>query len=98
MGVHIEDSLYTHTYQAFKDGQYNKVIDNAEISKTRFPDGANRDKFLFIGGLSKLNDGNIDSCLVDLKEVIDKYPNRPTQRDGRYDYQWCRCRQTPLRR
>ena len=75
MGVHIEDSLYTHTYQAFKDGKYNKVIDNAEISKTRFPDGANRDKFLFIGGLSKLNDGNIDSCLVDLKEVVDKYPN-----------------------
>ena len=75
MGAHIEDSLYTHTYQAFKEGQYNKVIDNAEISKTRFQDGANRDKFLFIGGLSKLNDGNIDSCLVDLKEVVDKYPN-----------------------
>ena len=75
MGAHIEDSLYTHTYQAFKEGQYNKVIDNAEISKTRFPDGANRDKFIFIGGLSKLNDGNIDSCLVDLKEVVDKYPN-----------------------
>ena len=74
-GVQIEDSLYTLTYQAFKDGEYDKVERNAQISRNRFPDGANRDKFLFIGGLSKLNDGNIKSCLADLKEVVSKYPD-----------------------
>ena len=74
-GVQIEDSLYTLTYQAFKDGEYDKVERNAQISQNRFPDGANRDKFLFIGGLSKLNDGDIKSCLADLKEVVSKYPD-----------------------
>ena len=74
-GVQIEDSLYTLTYQAFKDGEYDKVERNAQISRNRFPDGANRDKFLFIGGLSKLNDGDIKSCLADLKEVVSKYPD-----------------------
>ena len=74
-GVQIEDSLYTLTYQAFRDGEYDKVERNAQISRNRFPDGANRDKFLFIGGLSKLNDGDIKSCLEDLKEVVSKYPD-----------------------
>ena len=74
-GVQIEDSLYTLTYQAFRDGEYDKVERNAQISRNRFPDGANRDKFLFIGGLSKLNDGDIKSCLTDLKEVVSKYPD-----------------------
>lgn len=74
-GVLIEDSLYTLTYQAFRDGEYDKVERNAQISRNRFPDGANRDKFLFIGGLSKLNDGDIKSCLADLKEVVSKYPD-----------------------
>jgi len=74
-GVQIEESLYTLTYQAFRDGEYDKVERNAQISRNRFPDGANRDKFLFIGGLSKLNDGDIKSCLADLKEVISKYPD-----------------------
>lgn len=74
-GVQIEDSLYTLTYQAFRDGEYDKVERNAQISRNRFPDGENRDKFLFIGGLSKLNDGDIKSCLADLKEVVSKYPD-----------------------
>lgn len=74
-GVQIEDSLYTLTYQAFRDGEYDKVERNAQISRNRFPDGANRDKFLFIGGLSKLNDGDMKSCLADLKEVVSKYPD-----------------------
>ena len=74
-GVQIEDSLYTLTYLAFRDGEYDKVERNAQISRNRFPDGANRDKFLFIGGLSKLNDGDIKSCLADLKEVVSKYPD-----------------------
>ena len=75
MGAHIEDSLYTETYQAFKEGIYNKVKKNAEVSASRFPQGANRDKFLFIGGLSKLNEGNTKECLEDLKQVVEQYPN-----------------------
>ena len=74
-GVQIEDSLYASTYDAFKQGRYNEVASNAQISERRFPMGANRDKFLFIGGLSKLNTGDANGCLTDMKEVVKKYPN-----------------------
>ena len=36
--------------------------------------GANRDKFIFIGGLSKLNDGDGDGCLADMKLLVEKFP------------------------
>lgn len=74
-GVQIEDSLYASTYEAFKANRYAEVKGNARVSADRFPDGANRDKFLFIGGLSKLNDGDAKGCLEDMKTVVEKYPN-----------------------
>ena len=37
--------------------------------------GANRDKFLFIGGLNKLNDNDPEGCLEDMKTLVEKYPS-----------------------
>ena len=74
-GTHIEDSLYTATYEAFKANRYMEAEANARISADRFPMGANRDKFLFIGGLSKLNDGDANGCVEDMKTVVEKYPD-----------------------
>jgi len=73
-GTHLEDSLYTATYEAFKAGRYHEVKANRRLSDQRFPLGANRDKFVFIGGLSRLNDGDADGCLQDMKTVVEKYP------------------------
>lgn len=73
-GEHIEDSLYAATYDAFKAGRYNEVSTNTALSAQRFPLGANRDKFIFIGGLSKLNSGDSNGCLADMEEVVSKYP------------------------
>lgn len=73
-GVHIEDSLYAATYQAFKDDKHGVIKTNAKISRERFPLGANRPKFIFIEGLSLLNDGNAEGCVKNLKEVVEKYP------------------------
>lgn len=73
-GEHIEDSLYAATYNAFKAGRYNEVSTNTALSAQRFPLGANRDKFIFIGGLSKLNSGDSNGCLTDMEEVVSKYP------------------------
>ena len=73
-GEQIEDSLYGATYDAFKANQYDVVRQNAELSSTRFPQGANRDKFLFISGMSLLNEGDGDGCMETLSEVVEKYP------------------------
>ena len=73
-GEQIEDSLYGATYDAFKADQHDVIRQNAALSATRFPQGANRDKFMFINGLSLLNDGDGDGCMEQLKEVVEKYP------------------------
>lgn len=73
-GEHIEDSLYAATYNAFKADRFDEVAANTELSASRFPMGANRDKFIFIGGLGKLNAGDSDGCLADMQEIISKYP------------------------
>lgn len=74
-GEQIEDSLYGATYDAFKADQHDVIRQNAALSATRFPQGANRDKFMFINGLSLLNDGDGDGCMEQLKEVVEKYPD-----------------------
>ena len=73
-GKHIEDSLYAATYEAFKKDRFDEVTANASVSETRFPLGANRDKFLFISGLSRLNDGDAEGCVSNMKQVVEKYP------------------------
>ena len=77
LGVHLEDSLYASTYDAFKAARYKEVSGNVAVSEQRFPLGANRDKFLFIGGLGKLNDGDYEGCIEDLNTVVKKYPQSP---------------------
>ena len=73
-GVHIEDSLYAATYEAFKADRLSEAKANAQISATRFPLGENRDKFLFIGGLAKLNDCDSKGCVDDMKAMVEKFP------------------------
>ena len=73
-GEHIEDSIYAATYQAFKDDRHDIIRSNAKLSEERFPLGKNRPKFIFIDGLSHLNEGDGDGCLERLKTVVEKYP------------------------
>lgn len=73
-GVHLEDSLYAATYDAFRNDRYEEAKANARTATERFPLGANQPKFLFISGLSKLNEGDGAGCVDDLKRVVEKYP------------------------
>ena len=73
-GQHIEDSLYTATYEAFKAERYREVETNVQLSAQRFPNGQNRAKFLFIEGLSLLNNQKPDSCVARMKQIVENYP------------------------
>ena len=73
-GVHLEDSLYAATYNAFKENRYEEVKTNTQLSKSRFPLGQHRPKFLFIEGLSLLNEGDFTQCTERMKQVVEKYP------------------------
>ena len=73
-GVHIEDSLYAATYEAFKVNRHQEVKANTSLSASRFPLGQHRPKFLFIEGLSQLNDGDANGCTERMKQVVEEYP------------------------
>ena len=73
-GEHIEDSLYQATYRAFQQDRYDEAHSNARLSAERFSLGQNRAKFVFIDGLSHLNEGRANECLELMKEVVEKYP------------------------
>ncbi len=78
-GAALEDSLYAATYEAFKENRFAEIYGNYEVSTERYPLGANRDKFVFIHGLSKLNDGDTKACLEDMQTVVDKFPKSGVQ-------------------
>ena len=75
-GQHIEDSLYAATYQAFREERYKEVETNVRLSAERFPNGQNRAKFLFIEGLSLLNNQRADSCVARMRQIVEQYPER----------------------
>lgn len=73
-GEQIEDSLYSATYDAFKTEHYTEVMANSRVSERRFPQGQNRDKFIFIYGLSRLNEGDSQGCLAAMDTLVANFP------------------------
>ena len=73
-GTHIEDSLYAATYDAFREDRVSEVHANAQLSESRFPLGQHRPKFLFVDGLTLLNEGDAKGCIERLQKVVSDYP------------------------
>ena len=73
-GIHIEDSIYAATYDAFKADRHVIVKANTQLSADRFPQGQHRPKFLFIEGLSLLNEGDAKGCAERMQQVVEQYP------------------------
>ncbi len=83
-GKHLEDSLYAATYAAYQASRYDEVAHNFQLSSVDFPEGIHRAKFLFIRAMSQLYEGRRDSFLVNLKEVISKYPKNEITEMAKY--------------
>ena len=73
-GKHREDSIYAVTYAAYREGDMTTVRSNCEISASKYPKGQHRAKFMFLDATLDLQDGNTDSFLEKLKEIVAKYP------------------------
>lgn len=100
-GMQMEDSLYTETYQAYRDKRTSTVNDNYATSTRRFPNGLNRPKFIFIHALNNLGALPTDSIVTELRNLVKEYPKADvaemagmivnglesgrTLGDGRYD-------------
>jgi tetratricopeptide repeat protein len=77
--VQLEDSLYAATYNAYRKGDFATVGANFERSTQKYPDGANRDKFLFVQALTCLNRGEYKSAEDALSTLVEQYPKSELQ-------------------
>ena len=73
-GKHREDSIYVVTYAAFREGDSRTVRDNCQKSANKYPKGQHRAKFMFLDAAIDLQEGQTDTFLVKLKEIVTKYP------------------------
>ena len=74
-GKHIEDSLYTATYNAYKSGDYATIQNNCQISAERFPKGENRPKFMFFESMAKLRNRDLQGFMDEMRQLVKEYPS-----------------------
>lgn len=72
-GKHLEDSLYVATYEAFRTSDYPTIERGTAISESKYPEGANRAKFMFIEAMTKLRNGDQAGFLEELRAVATNY-------------------------
>ena len=77
--VQMEDSLYAATYNAYRKGDFATVGANFERSTQKYLDGANRDKFLFVHALTRLNRGEYKPAEDALSTLVKQYPKSELQ-------------------
>ena len=73
-GKETEDSIYTEAYEAFKASDYQTVIRDDAMTAEEYPSGDNRARFMFISAMSKLELGQRDGFMANLKDIVEKYP------------------------
>ena len=73
-GKHIEDSIYSRAYEAFQFNDYQSVIAHSQYTEKEYPDGDNRARFMFLEAVSRLEMGDKDHFMRDLRAIVEKYP------------------------
>lgn len=74
-GRQMEDSLYTATYQAYRNRDNQTVESNFARSTEKFPSGLNRPKFIFVHALSRLKTASSQELIQELRDLVTKYPD-----------------------
>ncbi|MBR6374666.1 MAG: tetratricopeptide repeat protein [Alloprevotella sp.] len=69
-----EDSLYAATYDAYRRHDLSSVHHNYDVSTEKYPNGANRPKFIFVNLLSNIGIVDNKELANQLRELVKKYP------------------------
>ena len=72
-GKHIEDSLYSKTYEAYRKGDYETIARNCAISLDKYPYGENRAKFMFLDAMNQLRKNNIVGFAAELRQIVTEH-------------------------
>ncbi|MBP3774314.1 MAG: tetratricopeptide repeat protein [Bacteroidaceae bacterium] len=68
-GVHMEDSTYARAYEAFRANDYATLEQACHDSDNKYPQGANRAKFLFLEAMTALRKGDVRTFSTRLDSV-----------------------------
>ncbi len=68
-GKHAEDSIYAHTYEAYRMGDFTTLEQGCRISETKYPKGDNRAKFIFLHAMTLLHEGDIKGFAQNLRDI-----------------------------
>jgi tetratricopeptide (TPR) repeat protein len=71
----VQDSLYRETYQAYLDGNVNKIRSNYKLVNTKYSQSKLMPKFLFLNALSYVQTHDADGFKAQLKDLISRYPD-----------------------
>jgi len=71
----VQDSLYQDTYQAYLDGDVNRIRRNYQLVSTKYNQSKLMPKFIFLNALSYVQTNDADKFKEELRTLIDKYPN-----------------------
>jgi len=71
----LVDSLYQDTYQAYLDGDVNRMHLNYAMASQTFGTSKLMPKFLFLHALSYVQTNDAEQFKAQLKELISKYPD-----------------------
>lgn len=69
-----QDSLYRQVYETFTAGLNSDVHSKYEDFKEKYPLSKLMPKFMLVNALAYVNEGDIDSFKVALKELLQNYP------------------------
>lgn len=73
-GRQIEDSLYTATYEAYRQQDLATVVANFTYATDKFPNGLNRPKFIFVHALSRIGKEDSKTIAEELRNLVQDYP------------------------
>ena len=72
--LELEDSLYRATYNAYRERRRDEVETNFTRSTDKYPNGANRPKFIFVHALNRLGYDDPKAVADELRALVKDYP------------------------
>ncbi|MDE5744140.1 MAG: tetratricopeptide repeat protein [Paramuribaculum sp.] len=70
-----QEELYGQAYTAFLENKNSDVLLAVETAQEKYPLSPLMPKFLFLGALTNVSEGNTTAFLSDLRTIVERYPD-----------------------
>ena len=78
-----QDSLYEHTYEAYKTNQFAAVKANKAYAEEHYPISPLMPRFLFLNAIAVARTEGQDAFILSLRDMVDRYPENELSAMGK---------------